>query len=118
MTKFDLWVEFNDITPNGDTIALMRHATMSKEDFIAKVKKTRGRIIVGDSEGNRCQAQVKVVGKHDVIELRLLLHTFKGVDIRGNSQTDRVDDSGPAPDAGAGVSGALGGFGKRRRSAR
>ncbi len=78
---YDVWVTFNDITPDGTTSALRRHATPGAPFPIG------ADVVAGDDEGHRCPARVIAPAGVGRIHLRVNLAALTG--------PDRTDISGP-----------------------
>lgn len=66
---YDIWVDLNDLERNNVTRTLFEHCRPATDLSIGS------RVIVGDDEGNRCQAEV-VGYKRKSILLRVDLQTF------------------------------------------
>lgn len=70
MRKRDLWVDFNDVGPDSRVHTLMKFASKNAQIAVGST------IIVGDNEGNRCQAQV--IGlEGSIVELAVDGNTFR-----------------------------------------
>jgi hypothetical protein len=67
MRSYDIWVDFNSVSPVTTTWTLVRHANIP---LIAGL-----RLTAGDSEGNVCQARVLHV-MDNIVELQLDMGTF------------------------------------------
>jgi hypothetical protein len=52
ITKRDLWIDFNDVEPDSRASTLIEYATEGSNIVVG------ARIVVGDDEGNLCDAQV------------------------------------------------------------
>jgi hypothetical protein len=68
--KRDLWVDFNDVGPDSRVRTLMEYAAKNVMITLGDT------VVVGDSEGNRCEAQVVSI-RGDVVELALNGNAFR-----------------------------------------
>jgi hypothetical protein len=76
MKERDLWIDFNDVGDESRACGLMKFATPGVDMVVG------AHIVVGDDEGNLCEAQV--VGLHDgFVELAIDGNTFSRHDHAG-----------------------------------
>lgn len=68
---YDLWVDFNDIQPDGTTTSLAGTA----RDRRLLIPETS--LVVGDDDGNSCYARVVRVEKSGIVVLQLDMGAFK-----------------------------------------
>ncbi len=73
MKERDLWIDFNDVGNDSRARSLMRYATRGAAITIG------GRIIVGDDEGNRCEAVVLGI-EGGMVDLAVDGNTFQHPD--------------------------------------
>jgi len=68
--KRDLWIDFNDVGPDSHVLTLLRYASPGADVRVG------AQVVVGDDEGNRCDAQVLGV-KGEVVRLAIDGNSFR-----------------------------------------